>query len=176
MLSIKLKEGKKNKSMNKKRKIKQNLQAYSFLLPNLILFTACTLYPVVWALKYVFYQYGGYGTGTPRFVGLENLSRVFRDEVYWKSVANTFVYGFGKIIFIIPLAFFLAFLLNKQTRGNSVAQSIIFLPTIMSSAVMGLVFYLLFNAYNGEVNKMLLSAHIISKPINWLGKDMRCRH
>ena len=49
--------------MNKKRKIKQNLQAYSFLLPNLILFIVCTLYPVVWALKYVFYQYGGYGTG-----------------------------------------------------------------------------------------------------------------
>ena len=45
--------------MNKKRKIKQNLQAYSFLLPNLILFIVCTLYPVVWALKYVFYQYGG---------------------------------------------------------------------------------------------------------------------
>ena len=42
--------------MNKKRKIKQNLQAYSFLLPNLILFIVCTLYPVVWALKYVFYQ------------------------------------------------------------------------------------------------------------------------
>lgn len=51
------------------------------------------------------------------------------------------------------------------------AQSIIFLPTIMSSAVMGLVFYLLFNAYNGEVNKMLMSAHIINRPINWLGKD-----
>ena len=55
--------------MNKKRKIKQNLQAYSFLLPNLILFIVCTLYPVVWALKYVFYQYGGYGTGEPRFFG-----------------------------------------------------------------------------------------------------------
>lgn len=157
--------------MNKKRKIKQNLQAYSFLLPNLILFIVCTLYPVVWALKYVFYQYGGYGTGEPRFVGFENLARVFRDSVYWKSVANTFVYGFGKIVFIIPLAFFLAFLLNKQTKGNSVAQSIIFLPTIMSSAVMGLVFYLLFNAYNGEVNKILMSAHIINRPINWLGKD-----
>ena len=122
-------------------------------------------------LKYVFYQYGGYGTGEPRFVGFENLARVFRDSVYWKSVANTFVYGFGKIVFIIPLAFFLAFLLNKQTKGNSVAQSIIFLPTIMSSAVMGLVFYLLFNAYNGEVNKILMSAHIINRPINWLGKD-----
>lgn len=36
---------------------------------------------------------------------------------------------------------------------------------------MGLVFYLLFNAYNGEINKYLMEAHIISQPINWLGKE-----
>ena len=157
--------------MNKKRKIKQNLQAYSFLLPNLILFIVCTLYPVVWALKYVFYQYGGYGTGEPRFVGFENLARVFRDSVYWKSVANTFVYGFGKIVFIIPLAFFLASWAKTRCRRPR-ARSTLLLPfRAMSSAVMGLVFYLLFNAYNGEVNKILMSAHIINRPINWLGKD-----
>lgn len=155
----------------KEKTLKHNLQIYSFLLPNLILFTACSLYPVVWTLKYVFYQYGGYGTGKPIFVGFANLARVFRDKVYWESVLHTFTYGFGKVIFIIPLAFFLAFLLNQQKRGNGVTQSIMFLPTIMSSAVMGLVFYLLFNAYNGEINKYLLESGIISRPINWLGKD-----
>jgi ABC-type sugar transport system permease subunit len=155
----------------KEKTLKHNLQIYSFLLPNLILFTACSLYPVVWTLKYVFYQYGGYGTGRPIFVGFANLARVFRDKVYWESVLHTFTYGFGKVIFIIPLAFFLAFLLNQQKRGNGVTQSIMFLPTIMSSAVMGLVFYLLFNAYNGEINKYLLESGIISRPINWLGKD-----
>ncbi len=163
-------EARKNRSPLQNKAIKNNLQAYSFLLPNLILFTACSLYPVVWTLKYVFYQYGGYGTGAPRFVGLANLARVFRDKVYWESVLHTFTYGFGKVIFIIPLAFFLAFLLNQQKRGNGAAQSIMFLPTIMSSAVMGLVFYLLFNAYNGEVNQYLLEAGMISRPINWLGK------
>ena len=148
-----------------------NLQAYSFLLPNLILFTACSLYPVIWTLKYVFFQYGGYGTGEPLFVGWENLARVFRDRVYWESVLHTFTYGFGKLILILPIAFFLALLLNQQKKGNGLTQSIIFLPTIMSSAVMGLVFYLLFNAYNGEINKYLMEAHIISQPINWLGKE-----
>ena len=162
----------KNLSAGKKKKtVLQNLQAYSFMLPNLILFVACSLYPVVWTLKYVFYQYGGYGTGAPRFVGMANLARVFRDKVYWQSVLHTFTYGFGKVLIIIPLAFFLAFLLNQQKKGNGAAQSIMFLPTIMSSAVMGLVFYLLFNAYNGEINKYLMEAHIISKPINWLGKQ-----
>lgn len=158
-------------AIKKKKTILQNLQAYSFMLPNLILFAACSLYPVVWTLKYVFYQYGGYGTGEPRFVGLQNLARVFRDKVYWESVLHTFTYGFGKVLIIIPIAFFLAFLLNQQKKGNGVAQSIMFLPTIMSSAVMGLVFYLLFNAYNGEINKYLMAANIIDKPINWLGKD-----
>lgn len=155
----------------KSKSLKRDLEAYSFLIPNLILFIGCSVYPVFWALKYVFYQYGGYGTGTPRFVGLENLARVFRDKVYWESVIHTFTYGFGKVLIIIPLAFILAFLLNEQKKGNGLMQSIIFLPTIMSSAVMGLVFYLLFNAYNGEINKYLMQAHIISQPINWLGKS-----
>ena len=36
---------------------------------------------------------------------------------------------------------------------------------------MGLVFYLLFNAYNGEINQYLMKAHLIKAPINWLGKE-----
>lgn len=155
----------------RKQAIRKNLEAYSFMIPNLILFLGCSIYPVLWALKYAFYQYGGYGTGSPRFVGLENFTRVFRDEIYWESLARTFTYGFGKLFIILPLAFFLAFLLNTHKKGHGAAQSIIFLPTIMSSSVMGLVFYLLFNAYNGEINKYLMETHMISQPINWLGKE-----
>lgn len=154
-----------------KKVLKHNLESYSFMIPNLILFIICSIYPVIWTLKYVFFQYGGIGTADPKWVGLDNLARVFRDKVYWESVIHTFTYGFGKVLIIIPLAFFLALLLNKQTKFNGISQSIMFLPTIMSSAVMGLVFYLLFNAYNGEINKYLMDLHIISKPINWLGKE-----
>lgn len=156
---------------HRKRLIKRNIEAYTLLLPNLVLFILCSIYPLIWTLKYVFYQYGGIGTGAPKWVGMDNLARVFRDTVYWESVVNTFIYGFGKVILIIPLAFFLALLLNKQTKFNGAAQSFVFLPTIMSSAVMGLVFYLLFNAYNGEVNQYLMKAHLIKAPINWLGKE-----
>lgn len=104
-------------------------------------------------------------------MGLENILRVFRDDIYWKSVVNTFVYAGAKIVFIIPLAFFLALLLSKKRKGNGLLQSIIFVPTIMSSAVMGLVFYLLFNAYNGQINRYLIDLGIISAPINWLGTE-----
>jgi ABC-type sugar transport system permease subunit len=154
-----------------KKAVISNLQSYSLLLPNLLLFCAFSVFPVFWTLKYIFYRYGGFSSGAPVFVGLANLARVFRDEIYWKSVVNTFIYAGGKILLTIPISFFLALILNKKYRGNGAFQSIIFVPTIMSSAVMGLVFYLLFNAYNGQVNQILRGFHIISENINWLGKD-----
>lgn len=153
------------------RTIKENVRSYSLLAPNLILFLVFSVYPVIWTFKYVFYRYGGYGVSVPKFVGLDNIIRVFGDEIYWKSVLNTFVYAGGKILLTIPLAFFLALLLNRKKKGNGLFQSIIFIPTIMSSAVMGLVFYLLFNVYNGQINAYLLDLGIVSKPVNWLGKE-----
>jgi ABC-type sugar transport system permease subunit len=149
-----------------------NLESFSLLLPNLLLFIAFSIYPVFWTLKYIFYRYGGIASGEPVFVGLENLLRVFRDKEYFKAIINTFVYAGGKILFTIPVAFFLALILNKKFRGNGFFQSVIFVPTIMSSAVMGLVFYLLFNVYNGQINRYLLALGLAGEPVNWLGLDL----
>lgn len=153
-----------------RKSLRESAIAYSLLWPNLLLFLCFSLFPVIWMLKYMFFKYGGIGT-TEVFTGLENLKRVFRDGIYWQSVANTFIYALGKIIVTIPASFALAYVLNKKIKGSGIFQSLIFLPTIMSSAVMGLVFYLLFNVYNGEINRMLMAIGLISQPINWLGAD-----
>lgn len=141
--------------------------SYLMLLPNIILFTAFTVYPLIWVLRYMFYDYRGYGEAV--FVGFENFSRVARDTVFWDAVKNTFVYVGGKLILTIPISFFLALLLQKNTKMNAVGQSIVFMPTIMSQAVMALIFYLLFNTYNGEINHILMKLGFIQKNINWLG-------
>lgn len=148
--------------------MRNELSSYLMLLPNLIFFATFTVYPIVWALRYMFYDYKGYGTA--KFVGFENFVRLFtRDQVFWDSVQNTLVYIFGKLIITLPLALLLAVLLSKRTKANTTAQSIIFMPTIMSSAVMALIFYLLFNTYNGEVNRYLMGLGWIKSNINWLG-------
>ena len=138
------------------------------LLPNVIMFLVFTVYPILWALRYMLYDYKGYGEA--RFVGLDNFVRVFtRDPVFWDSVVNTFVYVGGKLIITLPIAFLIAVMVHKSFRRNGVVQSIIFTPTIMSSAVMALIFYLIFNTYNGSVNKILMSLGLINQNINWLG-------
>lgn len=158
------------KQLNRKN-LADTLQTYSLLCPNLLLFLMFSLFPVIWTLKYMFFKYGGAGTSAT-FIGLENFFRVFRDGIYWKSVLNTFIYALGKIVLTVPLSFALAYILNKKIKGSGIFQSLVFLPTIMSSAVMGLVFYLLFNVYNGEVNRILQSLSIVKTPVNWLGSDL----
>lgn len=152
------------------QKVKKERVSYLMLLPNVIMFTVFTIYPLIWVMRYMLYDYRGYGE--PVFVGLANFERVFRDTVFWDAVGNTFVYVFGKLIFTIPIAFMLGFLLQKNTRFNAISQSIVFTPTIMSQAVMALIFYLLFNTYNGEINHMLMSAGIIDQNVNWLGVNL----
>ena len=158
---------------SKKKSLWQRVAAektsYLMLLPNVVLFCTFTIYPLLWVMRWMLYDYKGYGE--PKFIGFDNFARVFRDEVFIQSISNTFVYVFGKLILIIPIAFMCAFLLHKSGRANATAQSIIFAPTIMSQAVMALIFYLLFNTYNGDVNRYLTALGMIKTNINWLGVD-----
>jgi len=142
---------------------------YGFLLPSLLLTLALGVYPMLWAMRYMFYDYKGYGK--ERFVGLDNFVRLLQDELYWESVVNTFVYAGGKLVLTLPLALLLAVILNGALRGRHALRAIIFMPTIISTAVISVVFFIIFNSYNGILNQFLLKYGIISKGIDWLGPD-----
>ena len=54
--------------------------SYLMLLPNIIMFAVFTVYPILWALRYMLFDYRGYGEA--KFVGMDNFVRVFtRDPV-----------------------------------------------------------------------------------------------
>ncbi|AIQ55330.1 MULTISPECIES: carbohydrate ABC transporter permease [Paenibacillus] len=146
---------------------KRQINAWTFVAPSLILTLIFGVYPVFWALKYMFYDYQGFGT--PLFIGLDNFERLFRDKDFWHSVVNTFIYAGGKLIITIPLSFILAVVLNRALKGRQLLRAIYFMPTVISASVMAIVFYVIFNSYNGMVNQLLLGAGIISSPIDWLG-------
>jgi raffinose/stachyose/melibiose transport system permease protein len=150
--------------MNKAQKV---IFSYSFLLPSLILTAVLGLYPIAWAMRYMFYDYKGYGK--ERFIGLDNFSRIWEDHQFWDSVGNTFVYAGGKVLISLPLALVLAVILNRALKGRQLLRAIYFMPTIISSAVMAVVFFTIFNSYNGILNQFLLKYHIISQNIDWLG-------
>ncbi|NMO97044.1 carbohydrate ABC transporter permease [Paenibacillus lemnae] len=148
---------------------KRQVNAWVFIAPSLILTLVFGVYPIVWALKYMFYDYQGYGEAV--FIGLDNFGRMMRDQAFWESVVNTFIYAAGKLIVTIPLSFLLAVILNRALKGRHILRAIYFMPTIISASVMAIVFYVIFNSYNGMVNQLLLKFGIVNAPIDWLGAN-----
>ncbi|MFD0673866.1 carbohydrate ABC transporter permease [Cohnella sp. GCM10027633] len=143
---------------------------YGFILPSLILTLALGVYPILWAFRYMFFDYKGYGVA--RYVGLDNFERLWRDEQFWNAVQNTFVYAGGKLLITIPLALVLAVVLNRKLPGRGLLRAIYFMPTVISTAVIAVVFFLIFNSYNGILNQMLLKSGIVSESVDWLGVDL----
>jgi ABC-type sugar transport system permease subunit len=142
------------------------LNAYIFIIPSLFLTLVFGIYPLLWALRYMFYDYQG--IGKPIFIGLDNFARIMRDGQFWDSVKNTGIYALGKLVITIPLSLILAIILNRKWRGRSLFRAVFYLPTIFSASVMAIVFFIIFNSYNGILNQLLLKYHIISSPIGWL--------
>jgi ABC-type sugar transport system permease subunit len=143
--------------------------SYSFIAPSFILTAVLGLYPIAWVMRYMFYSYKGYGQ--ERFIGFDNFTRIIGDQQFWDSVQTTFLFAGGKIILSLPLALILAVVLNRGLRGRHLLRAIYFMPTIISSAVMAVVFFAIFNSYNGILNQYLIKYRFIQKSIDWLGLD-----
>jgi raffinose/stachyose/melibiose transport system permease protein len=145
------------------------VQEVLMLLPMFIGFCVFTIYPIFWVLRWAWFDYAGYGKAL--FVGADNFIRVFtRDTNYWQALINTLYLAGAKLVIEMPLAIILAYFVNNKVRGASVFRIIYFLPTIFSIAVIGLIFTILFSAYNGIVNAVLVWLGIIKTNINWFSQ------
>lgn len=136
------------------------------LAPALFFLFVCSIYPFIWVLKYVFYDYNGFKA---YYIGLRNFTRAFQDRIFWRSVLHTFEYAGLKLLFVLPLSLITAVLLQRKRFGSSFFQVIYFLPTVISSAVYSLIWYFIFATYNGILNGYLSMARLIGAPIDWLG-------
>jgi ABC-type sugar transport system permease subunit len=135
--------------------------------PSLLGFIILVYFPIVYILQYALFHFNGYEKS---FAGFENFVRLFtRDSDYWKSLGTTFILAFGKLAVEIPLALFLAILLSKKIVGAGFFRVMLFLPAIISTAIVGLIFSLMFGAYDGIINVILKDLHIIKEHINWFG-------
>ena len=126
---------------------------YLYILPNMILFMVFMIIPVFMALYYSFMDWKG--IGEPVFTGLENYQWLFTDDTFWKSLWNTAYYTLATVPFIMVLALFLAMLLNMALPLKGVFRAAIYLPAVVSTVVVGMIFTWLFQDQVGLINYLL---------------------
>ena len=139
---------------------------YLMISPMLLGFVLFVLYPIFYVLRYALFEYDG--IANPLFVGLDNFIRLFtNDPGFWVSVRNSLILTGGKIFLEVPFALILSNLLNRKSCINSIFRTTFFMPTIISSAIVGIVFSILFAGFNGIVNNLLLEVGWIHQAIDW---------
>lgn len=151
--------------LSKKRHMKADLIGWAFVAPQLLFFAVFTIYPIFSGFALSLYR----STAVENtFVGLENYINLFKDPVFIKSVLNTLflvvVITVGDLLLglIISLAIF-----DKKNGYVSFIRSTFYLPVIVSTVVMAMVWKFLLNPANGLVNYYLTQS--TGKTVNLLG-------
>ncbi|SRR5579884_4168418 len=129
-----------------------------FISPWLLGFVAFGLYPTLASLYYSFTRYSGFGT--PVFTGLTNYGLMIHDPVFWKAIWNTlYITGLGVPLSVV-LGLGIALPLNARVRGQSIYRTLVYLPVIVPSVVMALLWLWIFNPYYGLLNSILTALHL----------------
>lgn len=103
-------------------------------------------------------------TGETILVGIENYSDLFADSGFWSSLRITLVFNVLINPLQVVLAFGLALLVARPTRGVGTFRTIYFLPMTMSLAVVSILWNLLLEPNLGVVNGILRSLDLPPQP------------
>jgi multiple sugar transport system permease protein len=138
-------------------------------MPALLFVLAFTLYPFA---RMFWISLNDWSLITPpEYVGLDNFSRILDDDQFWTSLRFTLKYT----IMITPIlmigGYLVALLTSTNTRLRRVTRTILFVPVVIGLGASSLLWYWLFSARYGLVNRVLEDLGLIDEPILWLGTD-----
>ena len=128
------------------RRMREHTWGYLFLAPILILVGTFIIYPIFASVYYAFYNWDGVGQPT-QFVGLRHFFSVATDPYFWSAFQHTIIFTAIQVPVQLLLALILALVLNNaRLRFSNFYRALYFLPVVTSTAVIGIVFNLLFSS------------------------------
>ena len=146
--------------MNKKA---EKIMGTAFFGPALVLLTLFLFIPMILTLVFSFTDFFTLDPQATKFVGLENYTRLFKDELFGKAFLNTIKFA----IIVVPLqmggALLLAMGINKVTHCKKYFKVAFFIPVVMSLAVVSTLWMQLYNP-DGLINTILNNLGIASQP------------
>lgn len=147
---------------------KQSRAGWTFLMPATLLIAVMSFWPMINAFL------TSLKTGSSaNMVWSEpifyNYKRMFSDQLFIRSVGNTFLYLAVQVPVMLVLAILLAQLLNnKHLKLKGFFRTCVFLPCATALVSYSLIFKSLF-ATEGLINTILVNLHILSENYNFLG-------
>ncbi|ADU29383.1 carbohydrate ABC transporter permease [Evansella cellulosilytica] len=155
-------------SKNKQNKILKFLNSkkvvpYVLVSPFILSFLVLTLYPTIQAFIMSFQTIL---PGQVTFVGLSNYDRIF-NPTFYKALQNTTIYMILTVFILVSVPILLAILLDsKITKFKTIFRSALFIPSLTSVIVAGVIFRLVFAESDTAVANQVLGFFGVD-PVNW---------
>ena len=135
-----------------------------FVAPALILFTAVLFIPIGTSFYYALCNYDK-KTMTYTFIGFGNFAKLFKDPDMAIALKNSMFFLVFSCISQLIMGILLAGLLTNIKKGRNFFKNVIYMPCVLSSAALGLLWAFLFHAKIG-INNVLANFGI--KGPGWL--------
>jgi multiple sugar transport system permease protein len=123
-----------------------------FIAPTIVLLLAINIFPLIWAIRLSFTGFMANLPNPARFIGFDNYVDILTDEDVWEHFQSTAHFVFWTIALQVLIGLGLALLLNQKFRGHSFWTTVILLPMMLSPAVVGNFWTLLFQPQIGPFN------------------------
>jgi raffinose/stachyose/melibiose transport system permease protein len=141
--------------------------AILFLLPTVLALLIFVIWPIADSFRLSLYKWNGVDP-VQTFLGLENWTRLVQDGIFWRAVRNNFVIVILSIAIQLPIGMALAVLLDTGGRKMRIFKVTYFLPLLMSTVAIGILFKYLYDPYFGLVNAALNAVGLKFLAQQWL--------
>ncbi|HEV8586987.1 MAG TPA: sugar ABC transporter permease, partial [Methylomirabilota bacterium] len=147
----------------------EHVFGYGLIMPALVLLVCLVAYPFGMA---VYFSLSDYWVGSPGpFVGLANFRAILGNEVFLRTVQNSFVFTGIALTFKTVLGVWLAVLLARDIRFKRVLRGAVLLPWVIPTALSTLGWWWMFDSLYSVVNWTAIGLGLMSPPgPNWLGQ------
>ncbi len=108
------------------------------------------------------------GMAPPRWIGLTNYENLAQDATFFKALWHTAYFTVCTVILQTILPLLIASLLSSGIRGSTVFRTLYFMPVMISLAISGLLWAMLFEPNFGAVNTVLRAVGLSGFTQLWL--------
>ncbi|NDA71748.1 MAG: sugar ABC transporter permease, partial [Betaproteobacteria bacterium] len=135
------------------RSLSDRSLAWLFIGPTMLLLLAINLFPLIWTVQLSFTNYRANRTSVPAMeVGIKNYVSVLTDPDIWLAMQNTAHFLFWTLLLQMVLGFALAYLIDRKFRGHGFLTTVILVPMMLSPAVVGNFWAMLYQPQIGLFN------------------------
>ncbi|WP_019636991.1 carbohydrate ABC transporter permease [Paenibacillus fonticola] len=138
-----------------------------FILPALLVYTAIVFIPIVSSIYFSFFKWDV--VSPMKFIGIDNYIRMFtQDSVFGTSVRNMLLLLAVSLVLQLGMGFVLAVVLSGRLRGKEWFKNVFFMPAVISSVAVGMMWTFIYDPSMGILNELLRAVGLESWTRQWL--------